>query len=57
MLGKDVYEFVYDKDKVELKKQFVDKYQGSQVRGFGLNSTGNAVEMDIRCASMSGKHT
>ena len=57
MLGKDVYEFVYDKDKVELKKQFVDKYQGSKVHGMGLNTSGKAIEMNIRCANITGEFT
>ena len=55
MLGKNVYEFVCEKDGEELKKQFTSKYQGREIQGFGLNEHGQPVEMNIRCSTAAGK--
>ena len=54
MLGKDINEFVLEKDMVELKKQFNDKFDSSSVHGMGLNSNGEPVQMDLTFSGPEG---
>lgn len=55
LLGKNVFEFVYDKDREELQKQFQDKYQGRNISGMGLNAQGDPIEMNIKYSTVAGK--
>ena len=36
MLGKDIYELIMDKDHAELKKQFMDKFEGTTAHNVAL---------------------
>ena len=55
MLGKDIYELIMDKDHAELKKQFMDKFEGTTVHGMGLSASGNNIEMDVNFSIPSGE--
>ncbi|XP_067939410.1 single-minded homolog 2-like isoform X2 [Watersipora subatra] len=53
MLGRDIYEFVLEKDHRELKRQFIDRCEGETVTGIGLSPSGNAINMDINLSKPS----
>ena len=54
MLGKDIYEFILDKDHSEMQKQFMDKFEGTTVHGMGLSASGNNIEMDVNISLPTG---
>jgi len=54
MLGKNIEDYVLEKDRAELSKQFLDKIQGSTVHGLGLSSSGNLMEMDLTYTTLQG---
>jgi len=57
MLGKNIEDYVLEKDRAELSKQFLDKIQGSTVHGLGLSSSGNLMEMDLTYTTLQGSRT